>query len=183
MVAVIQDIMPKRLAILGSTGSIGRQALEIAAHLHYPVAVLAAGRDAAALEGQIRQVHPAVAVLYDDAAAADLRIRVADTNTRVLSGREGLCAAASLTELPEAPGLSDMVLNAVVGMVGLEPTLAAIEAGRDIALANKETLVCEALPGLYPCGEGAGYAGGIMTAAVDGVRCAAELMKRYKPCE
>ena len=138
---MIQDIIPKRLAILGSTGSIGRQALEIAAHLNYPVAVLAAGRDAAALEQQIRQVHPAVAVLYDDAAAADLRIRVADTDTRVLSGREGLCAAASMTELPEAPGLLDMVLNAVVGMVGLEPTLAAIEAGRDIALANKETLV------------------------------------------
>lgn len=138
---MIQELTPRRLAILGSTGSIGRQALEIAAHLRYPVAVLAAGRDAAALEDQIRQVRPEVAVLYDEAAAADLRVRVADTGTRVLSGKEGLCAAASMTELPAAPGLSDMVLNAVVGMVGLEPTLAAIEAGRDIALANKETLV------------------------------------------
>lgn len=131
----------KRLAVLGSTGSIGRQALEIAAHLGYPVAALAAGRDVTAMEQQIRCCHPAVAALFDEKAAADLRVRVADTGTRVLAGMDGLCEAASMQTLPPADGMENMVVNAVVGMVGLQPTLAAIEAGRDVALANKETLV------------------------------------------
>ncbi|MBQ1203505.1 MAG: 1-deoxy-D-xylulose-5-phosphate reductoisomerase, partial [Loktanella sp.] len=124
----------KNLVILGSTGSIGVQALEVAEQAGYRVIGLAAARRADVLEQQIRQYQPAVAVLYDERAAADLRVRVADMPVRVLSGLEGLCELAAL---PQA----DMVLNAVVGMVGLRPTLAAIHAGKDVALANKETLV------------------------------------------
>ena len=124
----------KSLVILGSTGSIGTQALEVATQAGYSVLALAAARQVDAIEAQIRAFRPAYAAMYDEAAAADLRARVADIPVKVLSGMEGLCALASL---PEA----DMVLNSVVGMVGLRPTLAAIEAGKDVALANKETLV------------------------------------------
>lgn len=132
---------PKRLALLGSTGSIGRQTLEIAEHLGYPVAALAAGQDVTGLEEQIRRYRPAVAALFDERAVADLRTRVADTDTRVLSGMEGLCAIAAMEDLPTAEDADDMVVNAVVGMVGLRPTLSAVRAGKDVALANKETLV------------------------------------------
>lgn len=124
----------KNLVILGSTGSIGTQALEVAQQAGYRIVGLAAARSAAVLEQQIRQFHPAVAALYDESAAADLRRRVADLPVKIVAGMEGLCALAAL---PQA----DMVLNAVVGMVGLRPTLAAIAAGKDVALANKETLV------------------------------------------
>lgn len=124
----------KRLVVLGSTGSIGVQALEVAEKLGYTVAALAAGSRATELEEQIRAHRPRLAVLFDEAAAADLRLRVRDLPVTVLSGMEGLCAAAALEE-------ADLVLNAVVGMVGLLPTLSAIEAGKDVALANKETLV------------------------------------------
>ena len=124
----------KNLVILGSTGSIGTQALEIAEQAGYRVVGLAAARNVTLLEQQIRQFRPAVAAMYDEAAAADLRVRVADLPVRVLAGMEGLCELAAL---PAA----DMVLNSVVGMVGLRPTLAAIAAGKDVALANKETLV------------------------------------------
>ncbi|MGI6264553.1 MAG: 1-deoxy-D-xylulose-5-phosphate reductoisomerase [Acutalibacteraceae bacterium] len=131
----------KRLAVLGSTGSIGTQTLEIADHLGFPVAALAAGRSVSELEEQIRRYRPAVAALYDEQAAADLRVQVADTPTRVLSGMEGLCAVAAMADLPDCPDADDMVVNAVVGMVGLRPTLTAVDAGKDVALANKETLV------------------------------------------
>ena len=124
----------KRLVILGSTGSIGVQALQVAERLSYPVTALAAGRQAQPLEAQIRRYRPQAAVLYDEKAAADLKVRVQDLPVKVLAGMDGLCEAAALED-------ADMVLNAVVGMVGLLPTLAAIEAGRDVALANKETLV------------------------------------------
>ncbi|MBQ5840550.1 MAG: 1-deoxy-D-xylulose-5-phosphate reductoisomerase [Clostridia bacterium] len=124
----------KNLVILGSTGSIGTQALEVAQQAGYRVVGLAAARQVDLLEQQIRQYRPAVAAMYDEAAAADLRVRVADLPVRVLGGMEGLCELASL---PEA----DMVLNSVVGMVGLRPTLAAVAARKDVALANKETLV------------------------------------------
>ncbi len=126
--------MHKTIAILGSTGSIGTQALDVVRALGYSVRALAAHSNVAALEAQIREFKPRVAALTDAASAADLRLRVADTGVKVLSGMDGLCAAAIQ---PEA----DMVLNAVVGMVGLRPTLAAIAAGKDIALSNKETLV------------------------------------------
>mgnify|MGYP002543556136 CR=1 FL=1 len=125
---------PKRLAVLGSTGSIGTQALEVAASLGYPVQALAAGSNDRMLEEQLRRFRPPFAALFDEAAAASLRIRVRDLPVRILSGMEGLCELAALED-------TDLVLNAVVGMVGLLPTLAAIEAGRDVALANKETLV------------------------------------------
>jgi 1-deoxy-D-xylulose-5-phosphate reductoisomerase len=126
--------MTKNLVILGSTGSIGTQALEVAQQAGYAVLALAAARQVDMLEQQIRAFRPTYAAMYDESAAVDLRARVADLPITVLSGMEGLCTLASL---PEA----DMVLNSVVGMVGLRPTLAAIEAGKDVALANKETLV------------------------------------------
>ena len=124
----------KRLVILGATGSIGLQALEVAEKLGWPVAALAAGSSVEKLEEQIRKWRPQKAAMFDERAAADLRVRVADLPVEVLAGMEGLCALAAMEEV-------DIVLNAVVGMVGLLPTLAAIEAGRDVALANKETLV------------------------------------------
>ncbi len=126
--------MQKKLVILGSTGSIGTQALEVAQQAGYTVLALAAARQVDKLEEQIRAFRPSYAAMFDEKAAADLRVRVADLPVTVYSGMEGLCALASL---PEA----DMVLNSVVGMVGLRPTLAAIAAGKDVALANKETLV------------------------------------------
>lgn len=124
----------KNLVLLGSTGSIGTQTLDIAEECGYRVLALAAGRQVTAFEEQIRRFQPRYAALFDEAAANDLRVRVADLDVQVYSGIEGLCTLASL---PEA----DVVLNAVVGMVGLQPTLAAIKAGHDVALANKETLV------------------------------------------
>lgn len=132
--AARMDKKNRRLVILGSTGSIGLQALDVAEKLGYPIAALAAGSQVKEMERQIRMYRPQLAVLYNAEAAKDLENRVRDLPVTVLSGIEGLCAAASLEE-------SDMVLNAVVGMVGLLPTLAAIEAGKDVALANKETLV------------------------------------------
>ncbi len=127
------DLMRKRLSILGSTGSIGTQALEVAEKHGFPVAGLAACSNVAVMEEQIRRHRPRLAALFDEEAAADLRVRTADLPVIVLAGLAGLCEGASME--------ADMVLNAVVGMVGLTPTLAAVEAGRDVALANKETLV------------------------------------------
>ena len=124
----------KRLSILGSTGSIGLQALEVAEKLGFEITALAAGSRVAELERQIRAYRPRLAVMFHEDAAADLKHRVRDLPVTVLSGMEGLCAAAALEE-------TEVVLNAVVGMVGLLPTLSAIEAGKDVALANKETLV------------------------------------------
>lgn len=124
----------KRLALLGSTGSIGTQALDVAEKLGCPVMALTARSSVKALEEQARRFRPRLAVLTDEKAAADLRVRLADLPVRVSAGMDGLCEAASLDN-------TDMVLNAVVGMVGLVPTITAIEAGKDVALANKETLV------------------------------------------
>ncbi len=124
----------KNLVILGSTGSIGTQALEVAQQAGYCIIGLAANRQVELLEQQIRQFHPATVAMCDEKAALDLRIRVADLPVQVLAGMDGLCQLAAL---PQA----DMVLNSVVGMVGLRPTLAAVTAGKDVALANKETLV------------------------------------------
>lgn len=123
----------KRLTILGSTGSIGTQALDVAEQLHCPITALAAYSDVGTLEQQIRRYRPSLAVLFQEQAAADLRVRVKDLPVRVETGMDGLCEAAAMD--------TDLVLNSVVGMVGLQPTMAAIEAGHDIALANKETLV------------------------------------------
>lgn len=127
--------MTKTLALLGATGSIGQQTLQVARELGLRVAALTARNNVDKLEAQVRQFLPRLAVLYDPAAAEELRQRVADLDVEVLSGPEGLLAAASMDE-------ADTVVTAVVGSVGLAPTLAAIEKGKRIALANKETLVC-----------------------------------------
>ena len=126
----------KNLVILGSTGSIGTQALEIvdAYSDRLKVTALAAGSNVDRMEEQIRKYHPDFAVMYEEKAAGDLSVRVADLPVTVLAGMEGLQQIASL---PEA----DVVLTAVVGMIGIKPTIEAIKAGKDIALANKETLV------------------------------------------
>lgn len=126
--------MTKSLSILGSTGSIGTQSLDVARLRGYTVEALTAYSDVARIEAQIREFHPKTVAMVEEKAAADLKVRVADTNTKVLSGKEGVCACA------RADG-ADTVLNSVVGMAGLEPTLAAIDAKKKLALANKETLV------------------------------------------
>lgn len=126
--------MTKSLSILGSTGSIGTQSLDVARLRGYNVEALTAYSDVAHMEAQIREFHPKTVAMVEEKAAADLKVRVADTNTKVLSGMEGVCACA------RADG-ADTVLNSVVGMAGLEPTLAAIDAKKKLALANKETLV------------------------------------------
>ena len=127
--------MSKTISILGSTGSIGRQTLDVAEQMGLRVAAITAHASVERLEAQARKFRPALAVLTDEAAAKDLAVRLADTSTRVAGGPEGLLEAAVL---PAA----DTVVTAVVGMVGLKPTLAAIGECKRIALANKETLVC-----------------------------------------
>lgn len=127
--------MSNCISILGSTGSIGRQSLEVIAACGMRVAALTANSSVQKLEEQARKFHPELAVMMDEAAAADLRVRLADTDIRVAGGMEGLLEAAVI---PSA----DTVITAVVGMVGLRPTLAAIREGKRIGLANKETLVC-----------------------------------------
>ena len=127
--------MVKSLSILGCTGSIGRQSIAVAEHLGLPVAALTANRQIDRLEEQARRLHPKLVAVYDEQAAKDFKVRIADTDIRVASGIEGLIEAATL---PEA----DCVVTAVSGAVGLKPTLAAIDERKRIALANKETLVC-----------------------------------------
>lgn len=127
--------MTQVVSVLGSTGSIGTQTLDVAEKCGIRVAAITANRSVDMLETQARKFQPELVVAMDEAAANDLRIRLADTNIRVASGMEGLIEAATL---PEA----DTVVTAVMGMVGLRPTLAAIDAHKRIALANKETLVC-----------------------------------------
>ena len=127
--------MTRSIALLGSTGSIGRQTLQVARELGLTVAALTANRQVDLLERQAREFHPQLAVLYDRDAARQLRLRLSDTDIRVAEGPEGLLLAA---QLPQA----DTVVTAVMGSVGLEPTLAAIRQKKRIALANKETLVC-----------------------------------------
>ena len=127
--------MTKTITILGSTGSIGRQTLSVADELGLRVAALTAERNVALLEAQCRQYRPELAVLMDEAAAEDLKVRLADMNIRVLAGAEALCEAAAL---PEA----DTVVVAVCGFAALRPTLTAIHEKKRIALANKETMVC-----------------------------------------
>jgi 1-deoxy-D-xylulose-5-phosphate reductoisomerase len=127
--------MKRTLSILGSTGSIGRQTLEVAEACGHRVAALTVNRSVDLAEEQARKFRPELVAAVDENAAAELRIRLADTPVRVASGRDGLIEAACL---PAA----DTVVTAVVGIAGLEPTLVAIDAGKRIALANKETLVC-----------------------------------------
>ena len=126
--------MEKKLSILGSTGSIGCQTLDVVRGLGLSVTALAAYQNIALLEKQIREFKPQLVAVFDLEAAKQLKIAVADMSVTVVSGMEGLCLAAAAQE-------ADLVLNSVVGMVGLRPTLAAIDAKKDVALANKETLV------------------------------------------
>ena len=126
--------MTKSLCILGSTGSIGTQSLDVARMRGYTVEALTAYSDVKTMEEQIREFRPQYAAMADEAAAADLKARVADTDTKVLSGQKGVGFCAAQSE-------ADTVLNSIVGMAGLAPTLAAIRAKKRLALANKETLV------------------------------------------
>ena len=125
----------KTISILGSTGSIGTQTLQVCQDLGIRVAGVSAGSNVDLLEKQIRQFNIGVASVYDPKAAEVLRERISDLPCKVYSGNEGNCIIASLPEV-------SIVVTAMMGMIGLKPTLAAIEAGKDIALANKETLVC-----------------------------------------
>ena len=127
--------MTKTITILGSTGSIGRQTLSVADELGLRVAALTAERNVELLEAQCRKYRPKLAVLADEAAAEELKVRLADMNITVLAGAEALCEAAAL---PEA----DTVVVAVCGFAALRPTLTAICEKKRIALANKETMVC-----------------------------------------
>ena len=127
--------MVHSISILGCTGSIGRQTVDVAEHIGMPVAALAASRSVKLLEEQARRLKPKLCAVYDESAARDFKIAVADTDIKVVSGIEGLIEAATLDA-------ADCVVTAVSGAIGLKPTLAAIDARKRIALANKETLVC-----------------------------------------
>lgn len=127
--------MLKGISILGSTGSIGRQSIAAAEHLGLPVLALAVNRKTDTVEEQARRIKPKFIAVFDESAAKDLKIRLSDTDIRIGSGMEGLIEAATMDEI-------DCVVTAVSGSVGLKPTLAAIDAKKRIALANKETLVC-----------------------------------------
>ena len=121
------------LIILGSTGSIGTQGLEVVKNNNFRVVGLTAGGNASLLEKQAREFKPLYVALQDETAAKDLKIRLKDTDIKVLCGEEGICEVASKP--------ADMLLNSIVGIAGLKPTLEAIKTKKDIALANKETLV------------------------------------------
>ncbi len=125
----------KKIAILGSTGSIGTQTLEVVRQTgELEVVALAAGSSVEKMEQQIREFHPRLAAMWEETAAKELRERTADLDVKVVSGMEGLLEIAVLPE-------SQVLVMAIVGMIGIRPTIAAIRAGKDIALANKETLV------------------------------------------
>lgn len=125
----------KNIAILGSTGFIGTQTLDVARkNEDLRVVAVSAGKSVEKLEEQIREFHPILAAVWDEKAARDLKTRIADTDTKVVSGMEGLLELASMPE-------SDILVTAIVGMIGIRPTMEGIRAGKDIALANKETLV------------------------------------------
>lgn len=122
------------ISILGSTGSIGTQALDVVDNLNLSVSALSANTNIKTLEEQVRKYKPALAVVFDKSKYSELKRNIADTNTKVSCSMEGLKEAASYKD-------ADLILNSVVGMVGLEPTICAAKAKKDIALANKETLV------------------------------------------
>lgn len=125
----------KKISILGSTGSIGTQTLDVVdIEKDYEICALSAHSNTKLIESQIRKYAPKIACMTDENAAEDLKVRVADTSTKVVSGIDGLCECAALEE-------ADTVVTAIVGIAGLKPTLSAVRAGKRIALANKETLV------------------------------------------
>ena len=125
----------KHIAILGSTGSIGTQTLDVVrANGDIKVEGISAGHNIGLLEKQIREFHPGIAAVWEEDEAKDLAVRIQDTDTKVVWGMEGLL---ELARIPAA----DILVTAIVGMIGIRPTIEAIQAGKDIALANKETLV------------------------------------------
>ncbi len=126
----------KKIGILGSTGSIGTQTLEIVREYGdmLKVTALAASTNVKLMESQVREFEPELVCMYDEKAAADLKQRLSDTSVRIVSGMDGLIEVAALDNV-------DILVTGIVGMIGIRPTIAAIEAGKDIALANKETLV------------------------------------------
>lgn len=125
----------KKIGILGSTGSIGTQTLEVAeANQDLEIVGLAAGKNIKLLEAQIRKFHPRLAAVMDEKAAGELAVKIQDTNTKVVAGMDGFLQVAAMEEM-------EILVTAVVGMIGIRPTMEAICAGKDIALANKETLV------------------------------------------
>lgn len=125
----------KKIAILGSTGSIGTQTLEVVRENKDIEALgLAAGKNIELLEQQIREFHPVCVAVWSEGKAEELKVKIADTDTRVVTGMEGLIEIATLEK-------AEILVTAIVGMIGLRPTIAAIQAGKDIALANKETMV------------------------------------------
>ena len=126
--------MTENLSILGSTGSIGKQSLDVCRKCGYGVKALTAFSSVDEIEKQAREFKPEKVALVDEKAVADLKIKLADTDIKVLGGMDGVCECAEIQS-------ADTVLNSVVGMAGLKPTLTAIYAGKKIALANKETLV------------------------------------------
>lgn len=125
----------KRIAILGSTGSIGTQTLDVVrANGDIEVLGISAGRNVKKLEEQIREFHPRLVAVWEEASAKELAVRIGDTDTRIVTGMDGLLELAAMPE-------TDILVTAIVGMIGIRPTMEAIRAGKDIALANKETLV------------------------------------------
>ena len=125
----------KNIAILGSTGSIGTQTLDVVRkNEDLRVVAVSAGKSIEKLEEQIREFHPILATVWDEEGAEDLKVRISDTDTRVVCGMDGLLELAAMRE-------SDILVTAIVGMIGIRPTMEGIRAGKDIALANKETLV------------------------------------------
>lgn len=124
----------RKLSILGSTGSIGKQSLDIAKKLNMPIFALSANTNTKLLSEQAREFNVKYVCIYDESKYNEMKTALSDTDIKVVAGMDGLCKIATLDEI-------DTVLNSVVGMIGLRPTLCAIEAGKDIALANKETLV------------------------------------------
>lgn len=124
------------ISILGSSGSVGKQSVDVALHMGYTVGAISVGSNIKTAEEQIRILKPELCAVADEKAAKELAVRVKDTNTRIVGGKEGVCQAARYEK-------SDVVVNSIVGMAGLEPTLSAIDGGKKkIAIANKETLVC-----------------------------------------
>ncbi|MBQ8859684.1 MAG: 1-deoxy-D-xylulose-5-phosphate reductoisomerase [Clostridia bacterium] len=126
--------LPSSLAVLGSTGSVGKQALDVAAYHRLPVDLITANSSLDLLEEQIRMLRPRLCAIVDERAARDLAVRVADTRTRILAGKEGILSGIYETTAP-------VVVNSILGEAGLAPTLAVIDAGKRLALANKESLV------------------------------------------
>ena len=127
-------MMINNISILGSTGSIGTQTLDVVDKLGLKVSALTAFGNIKKLEEQVRKYKPLLAVVFDEEKAKEFKVNISDTDTKVLSGMDGLIAASQIKQ-------AQLIINSVVGMVGLQPTLAAVQAKKDIALANKETLV------------------------------------------